>query len=64
MAAAYGVMFVFRDAGAGPHHTVMLYPAPHFIVAASAAAVMERSLRGNRSVAFPAFCVVLAASNL
>lgn len=64
MAAAYGVMFVFRDAGAGPHHTVMLYPAPHFIVAASAAAVVERSLRGNRSVAFPAFCVVLAASNL
>ena len=64
MAASYGVMFVFRDAGAGPHHTVMLYPAPHFIAAASAAAVAERSLRGNRSVAFLAFCVVLAASNL
>ncbi len=64
MAAAYGAMFVFRDAGAGPHHTVLLYPAPHFIVAASAAAVAERYLRGKQSVAFLAFCVVLVASNL
>jgi 4-amino-4-deoxy-L-arabinose transferase-like glycosyltransferase len=64
MAAAYGAMFVFRDAGAGPHHTVLLYPAPHFIVAASAAAVTERYLRGKQSAAFVAFCVVLVASNL
>jgi hypothetical protein len=63
MAAAYGVMFVFHDAGAGPHHTVMLYPAPHFIVAASAAAAAERYLRGNRGGAFLAFCIVLVASN-
>jgi 4-amino-4-deoxy-L-arabinose transferase-like glycosyltransferase len=64
MAAAYGAMFVFRDAGAGPHHTVLLYPAPHFIVAASAAAVAERYLRGKQSAVFLAFCIVLVASNL
>jgi 4-amino-4-deoxy-L-arabinose transferase-like glycosyltransferase len=64
MAAAYGAMFVFRDAGAGPHHTVLLYPAPHFIVAASAAALAERYLRGRRNAVFLAFCVVLVASNL
>ena len=63
MAAAYAAMFVFRDAGAGPHHTVMLYPAPHFIVAASAAGVAERYLRGKRNVAFLSFCIVLVASN-
>ena len=64
MAAAYGAMFVFRDAGAGPHHTVLLYPAPHFIVAASAAALAERYLSGQRSAAFLAFSIVLVASNL
>jgi len=64
MAAAYGAMFVFRDAGAGPHHTVLLYPAPHFIVAATSAAVAERYLRGKQRPAFLAFCVVLVASNL
>ena len=64
MAAAYGAMFVFRDAGAGPHHTVLLYPAPHFIVAASAAALAERYLRRKQSPALLAFCVLLAASNL
>ncbi|MEO8051270.1 MAG: glycosyltransferase family 39 protein [Acidobacteriota bacterium] len=61
LAAAYGAMFVFRDAGAGPHHTVLLYPAPHFIVAASAAAWAERYLRGG--AAFVMFCVALTASN-
>jgi 4-amino-4-deoxy-L-arabinose transferase-like glycosyltransferase len=64
MASAYGVMFVFRDAGAGPHHTVLLYPAPHFIVAASAAAMMERYLSGKQTAAFLGFCILLAASNL
>lgn len=63
MAAAYGAMFVFRDAGAGPHHTVLLYPAPHFIGAATAAAIAERYLRGKQSAAFLAFCLVLVASN-
>lgn len=64
MAAAYGAMFVFRDAGAGPHHTVLLYPAPHFIVAASALALAERYLRGKQSTAFLGFCIVLVGSNL
>ncbi len=61
MGTAYGAMFVFRDAGAGPHHTVLLYPAPHFIVAASAAALAERYLRGWP--AFVLFCIVVTASN-
>jgi hypothetical protein len=64
MAAAYGVMFIFRDAGAGPHHTVLLYPAPHFIVAASAAAMAERYLHRKQTAAFLAFCIALAASNV
>jgi hypothetical protein len=55
---------VFRDAGAGPHHTVLLYPAPHFIVAASAAALAERYLRGKQRAAFLAFSALLVASNL
>jgi len=63
MVAAYGAMFVFRDAGAGPHHTVLLYPAPHFIVAASAAALAERYLNGKQTAVL-AFCMLLVASNL
>jgi 4-amino-4-deoxy-L-arabinose transferase-like glycosyltransferase len=63
MAAAYGAMLVFRDAGAGPHHTVMIYPAPQFILAASAAALSER-WRGGRNAALIALCVVVAGSNV
>lgn len=54
---------MFRDAGAGPHHTVLLYPAPHFIVAASAAAAAERYLTHKSSAAFLIFCILLVASN-
>ena len=61
--AAYGAMLVFRDAGAGPHHTVLLDPAPQFIVAASAAALAER-WRGGRSAVVIALCAVVAGSNL
>ncbi len=64
MAAAYGAMFVFRDAGAGPHHTVLLYPAPHFIVAASAAAIVERYLGAKQSAVLLAFSLLILASNL
>jgi 4-amino-4-deoxy-L-arabinose transferase-like glycosyltransferase len=63
MAVAYGAMLVFRDAGAGPHHAVLLHPAPHFIVAASAAALLER-WRERRKVALVAFCALVVASNL
>ncbi len=42
--ATYLAMFLFHDAGAGPHHTVLLYPAPQFIVAASVAAFAENGL--------------------
>ncbi len=34
-------MFVLRDAGSGPHHTMLLYPGPHFIVAGTAVAVAQ-----------------------
>ncbi len=61
--AAYAAMLVFRDAGAGPHHTVLLDPAPQFIVAASVAALAERR-RGWRSAALILLCVVVAGSNL
>jgi hypothetical protein len=63
MATTYGTMFVFRDAGAGRHHTVLLYPAPQFIVAASAAALAER-WRGGRNAALIALCVVVIGSNV
>ncbi len=61
--AAYLAMLFFRDAGAGPHHTVLLDPAPQFIVAASVAALAER-WRVGRSVALILLCVVVAGSNL
>jgi hypothetical protein len=63
MAAAYSAMFVFRDAGAGPHHAVLLDPAPHFIVAATVAALCERR-PGGRRAALTAFCAVIVASNI
>src|ERR1019366_613746 len=45
--AAFAAMLFFRDAGAGPHHTVLLDPAPQFIVAASVAALAERWKMGR-----------------
>ncbi len=61
--AAYLAMLFFRDAGAGPHHTVLLDPAPQFIVAASAAALAER-WRVGRSAALLVLCALVAGSNL
>ncbi|HSR08230.1 MAG TPA: glycosyltransferase family 39 protein [Bryobacteraceae bacterium] len=61
--AAYAAMLFFRDAGAGPHHTVLLDPAPQFIVAASVAALAER-WKVSRSAALLVLCVVVAGSNL
>jgi hypothetical protein len=40
-----GLMVMFGDAGAGPHHTVLMYPAPHFIVAATIAAAIGVPVR-------------------
>jgi len=60
---AYLAMLFFRDAGAGPHHTVLLDPAPQFIVAASVAALAERWKVG-RSAALLVLCVLVAGSNL
>jgi hypothetical protein len=41
-------MLMFRNAGEGPHHVVLLYPAPHFIVAATAWAVGTMYLKSTR----------------
>ncbi len=59
-------MLGFRDAGAGPHHTVLLYPAPHFIVAASAAglAQLRPRFRGFAIVAIALAIASIGASNL
>ncbi len=35
------LFFAAGSSGAGPHHTVLIYPAPHFIVVATAAAITE-----------------------
>jgi hypothetical protein len=54
-------MFVLRDAGSGPHHTVLLYPAPHFIVAGTAVAIAQLRPRFARLTI--AAVLVIAASN-
>ena len=61
LVAAESAMLLFRDAGAGPHHIVLLYPAPHFIVAATVWASVERIPR-----LWPALAImsVLFAANL
>jgi hypothetical protein len=59
----FGFMFVLRDAGAGPHHTVLLDPAPQFIVAATGAALCRR-LGGWRAPAFAALTVLVAGSGV
>ena len=56
-------MFFLADAGAGPHHTVLVYPAPHFIVAATAAALCAK-LPYWRGIAFATCCVLIAGSGL
>ena len=51
-------MLVFRDAGAGPHHTALVSLAPPFIVAATLTAMGQRMPRSFRPV------LVLAAFGL
>jgi len=63
-AVTFGFMFVLRDAGAGPHHTVLLYPAPQFIVAATATALCRRLGAAWRAPAFAALVVLIAGSGV
>jgi hypothetical protein len=49
-------MLVFRDAGAGPHHLVLLFPAPQFIVAATIVGICDAHIRARR---IASFCLVL-----
>jgi len=60
-ACTFGSMLFLGDAGAGPHHTVLVYPAPHFIVAASAVALSEKIPRWRAPV-LAAICVLIAGS--
>jgi len=62
-AGAFCLMLLFRDAGAGPHHTVLVYPGPQFIVAATLAAIGQRTPRSLRPV-LVAVGVGLVVSNL
>lgn len=59
--AAEAAILCYRDAGAGPHHTVLLYPAPQFIVAATAWIFAERL---RRPMMVWAIVLVIAAANL
>ncbi|MGA2713974.1 MAG: glycosyltransferase family 39 protein [Bryobacteraceae bacterium] len=64
-AAAEAMMLLYRDAGAGPHHTVLLYPAPQFLVAATICALAElirTPLKATLAVWAIAF--ILAGANL
>jgi hypothetical protein len=51
-------MLLYPSAGSGPHHTVLLYPAPQFIVAATACALAEL-LRPPRKAALAVWAVAL-----
>ena len=62
-ATTFGLMLVFRDAGAGPHHTVLVILGPAFIVAATLTAMGQRTPRSFRPIlALAAFGLV--ASNV
>ena len=41
-AAIAAMMLAFPPAGGGPHHTVLIYPGPQFIVAATAISLFDR----------------------
>ena len=51
-------MIIFHNAGAGPHHIVLLYPAPQFIVAATAWAVGTTLLHSTK------FAVIVVAATV
>jgi hypothetical protein len=62
-AGAFCLMLVFRDAGAGPHHTVLIDPGPQFIVAVTLTGIGQRTPRSFRP-ALAAAAVGLILSNL
>ena len=59
----FALMLGFRDAGAGPHHTVLIYPGPQFIVAATMAALAQVFGKSGRLITTAAACL-LVFSNL
>jgi hypothetical protein len=59
--SSLGLMLIFRDAGAGPHHLVLLYPAPQFIVAATIVAIGDSRMRAGR-VAIVCLVIVLISN--
>ncbi len=62
-ACLFGVMLVFRNAGAGPHHTVLIDPGPQFIVAATLVSLAQLVRRPLRFVVAAAG-LALVVSNL
>jgi 4-amino-4-deoxy-L-arabinose transferase-like glycosyltransferase len=62
-AVTIGSMWMLRDAGSGPHHTILCYPAPHFLVAATGAALLQ-GLSVRASSVMKVLLAVLVGSNL
>jgi hypothetical protein len=59
-ALTFAWMLLYRDAGAGPHHSVLLYPAPQFIVALTAVSLGERV--GYRQLAGVVAAIILISN--
>ena len=63
MAVAWAQMAVTRNAGGGVHHTVLLWPFPHFVLAIALAEASHRYRRIGRT-ALIAVVTFLCATNL
>ena len=62
--STFALYLASGTAGAGPHHTVLIYPAPQFIVAATFAALSERMRTAQRSRFLFGVVTLVAVSNL
>jgi len=62
--STFGLFLASGTAGAGPHHTVLIYPAPQFIVAATFAALSERMRTSHRRILLFGVVTLVTASNL
>jgi hypothetical protein len=60
LAVTWVQMAITKDAGAGVHHTVLLWPLPHFLVAVSFDALAERIPRLGPRIVAAAMAIVCA----
>ena len=58
------LFLISGSAGAGPHHMVLLFPIPQFIVPATMAAIEERARGRFRNGLLPGVLALVVASNL